>query len=290
MSIMKLIKNLIISIIVIIAILSTCVIGGYIYVRKTYNIDLFRVANQLKILSEEVDESLYTNAYNDTDLASMQKEINGKVNDLITYKKDEGYNGYSINFNGLIDKKLNSPISLNEKQTGALIEMLFYQKQKGKIVINDKEVNVNIVQVDFINSSENTLFSVVSKIDLKPFKDDMNSFPYKYLKKYIPEYLYISSNIYVNKESEETLNYNVKHAYLMLNNLNKEETESLFETLDIVLKIGTSEELNMKISNVAIDTLIGNEKNPGFAYSLKQIGATSFNFGNSLNTDWFVVY
>lgn len=287
---MKLIKKLIISIIVIIAILSTCVIGGYIYVRKTYNIDLFSVANQLKILTEEVDESLYTNAYSNDDLASMQNEINGKIKDLVVYKENEGYNGYSMNFNNLADKKLNSPISLTEKQTASLIEMLFYQKQNGKIAINGKDVNVDIIQVDFVISSENTLFNIVSKIDLKPFKNDMNSFPYKYLKKYIPEYLYVSSAVYVNKLGEETLDYKTSHAYLTLNNLNKEETESLFKTLDIVLKIGAIEDLNMEISNVAINTLIGNEKNPGFAYSLKQIGAISFNFGVSLNMDWFVVY
>ena len=61
---MKAIKNLIISLVVIVTILGVAVIGGYIYVRSTYGIDLFRTAEQLKILTEDIDEaSLCPNAY-----------------------------------------------------------------------------------------------------------------------------------------------------------------------------------------------------------------------------------
>ena len=42
---------------VIVAILGVTVIGGYIYVRTTYGIDLFRTAGQLKTLTQAVDES-----------------------------------------------------------------------------------------------------------------------------------------------------------------------------------------------------------------------------------------
>ena len=55
---MKLIKKLIISLIFIVAILGVVVIGGYIYIRKTYGIDLFRTTGQLKTLTKEVDESI----------------------------------------------------------------------------------------------------------------------------------------------------------------------------------------------------------------------------------------
>lgn len=54
---MKAIKNLIITLVVVVAILGVAVIGGYIYVRTTYGIDLFRTAGQLKILTQAVDES-----------------------------------------------------------------------------------------------------------------------------------------------------------------------------------------------------------------------------------------
>jgi hypothetical protein len=49
---MKAIKGLIITLIVIVALAGVTVIGGYIYVRSTYGIDLFRTAGQLKTLSQ----------------------------------------------------------------------------------------------------------------------------------------------------------------------------------------------------------------------------------------------
>ena len=44
---MKAIKKLVISLVVIVAVLGVVVIGGYIYVRSAYGIDLFRTAGQL---------------------------------------------------------------------------------------------------------------------------------------------------------------------------------------------------------------------------------------------------
>lgn len=54
---MKAIKNLIITLVVVVAILGVVIIGGYIYVRTTYGIDLFRTAGQLKTLTQAVDET-----------------------------------------------------------------------------------------------------------------------------------------------------------------------------------------------------------------------------------------
>ena len=53
---MKAIKKLVISLVVIVAVLGVVVIGGYIYVRSAYGIDLFRTAGQLKTLTEQVNE------------------------------------------------------------------------------------------------------------------------------------------------------------------------------------------------------------------------------------------
>ena len=53
---MKLIKRLIVSLITFVAVLGVITIGGYIYVRQKYGIDLFNTWQQLKILQENVDE------------------------------------------------------------------------------------------------------------------------------------------------------------------------------------------------------------------------------------------
>ena len=133
-------------------------------------------------------------------------------------------------------------------------------------------------------------FNVVAKLDLTPFKADMGEFPYKYFKKYISDSLYVSSTVRVDKTEAEGFDYKVTHKSLTLNNLSADDTADLFDTLNAVLKIGTAENLNMQIGTTAVNALIGKAENPGFAYSMKAIGAKSFDFGTFWDIDLFVVY
>ena len=290
---MKAIKNLIISLVVIVAILGVAVIGGYIYVRSTYGIDLFRTAGQLKTLSKDVDESaLCPNAYGEQDFAEMKSAVNDKIDGLIVYEKGKGYNGYSVNFASLADKSMTDPIFLTEKHVGAIAQTVFFGQTGGKLKIGEKEVSVTVVQIDFseIAANGNADFNVVAKIDLTPFKADMDGFPYKLFKKYIPDNLYVSSTVRVDKTEEDGFAYTVTHKSLTLNNLSADDTADLFDTLNAVLKIGTAENLNMQVGTMAVNALIGTKDNPGFAYSMKAIGAKSFDFGTFSDIDLFVVY
>ena len=289
---MKAIKNLIISLVVIVAILGVAVIGGYVYVRTTHGIDLFRTAGQLKTLSQDVDESaLCPNAYGEQDFAEMKSAVNDKIDGLIVYEKGKGYNGYSVNFASLADKSMTDPIFLTEKQVGAIAQTVFYEQTGGKIKLGEKEVSVTVVQVDFSEISENGSadFNVVAKIDLTPFKADMGGFPYKYFKKYIPDNLYVSSTVRVDKTEEDGFSYKVSHKSLTLNNLSADDTADLFNTLNAVLKIGTAENLNMQVGTMAVNALIGTKDNPGFAYSMKAIGAKYFMFATSADADRFII-
>ena len=290
---MKAIRNLIITLVVIVAILGVTIIGGYIYVRTTYGIDLFRTAGQLKTLSKDVDESaLCPNAYGEQDFAEMKSAVNDKIDGLIVYEKDKGYNGYSVNFDALKGKVMTDSIFLTEKQVGAVAQTVFYEQTGGKIKLGDKEVSVTVMQVDFseIAANGSADFNVVAKIDLTPFKADMGGFPYKYFKKYIPDNLYVSSTVRVDKTEEDGFAYTVTHKSLTLNNLSADDTADLFDTLNAVLKIGTAENLNMQVGTTAVNALIGTAENPGFAYSMKAIGAKSFDFGTFSDIDLFVVY
>lgn len=290
---MKVIRNLIITLVVIVAILGVVIIGGYVYVRTTYGIDLFRTAEQLKILTEDVDEaSLCPNAYGEQDFADMKSAVNDKIDGLIVYEKDKGYNGYSVNFASLAGKSMTDPIFLTEKHVGAIAQTVFYEQTGGKIKIGEKESAVTAVQVDFSEIAENGSadFNVVAKLDLTPFKADMNGFPYKHFKKYIPDNLYVSSTVRVNKTEEDGFSYTVTHKSLTLNNLSADDTADLFNTLNAVLKIGTAENLNMQIGTTAVNALIGTKDAIGFAYSMKAIGATSFDFGTVSDIDLFIVY
>lgn len=283
---------MIISLVVTVAISAVAVIVGYVYVRTSYGIDLFRTAGQLKILTQEVDETvLCPNAYGENDFVDMKTEVNNRFDGLIVYEEGKGYNGYSVNFASLEGKSI-APMSLTEKQVGAMAQTVFYEQTGGKIKIGEKEVPVTIVQVDFSEFAENGSadFNVVVKFDLTPFKADMGEFPYKYFKKYIPDSFYVSSTVRVDKTEAEGFDYTVTHKSLTLNNLSADDTADLFNTLNAVLKIGTAENLNMQVGRTAVNALIGTSENPGFAYSLKAVGATTFNFWTVSDADWFVVY
>ena len=271
---MKVIRNLIITLVVIVAILGVVIIGGYIYVRTTYGIDLFR-----------------TDAYGEEDFAAMKTELNQKFDGFVSYEEGKGVNGYSVNFGSLADKSVSGTISLTEKQVGAIIQTVFFGQTGGKLNIGGKDVSVTVVQVDFSEIAENGSadFNVVVKTDLTPFKADMSNFPYKYFKKYIPDNLYVSSVVRVDKAEDDGFSYTVTHKALTLNNLSADDTADLFNTLDAVLKIGTAENLNMQVGRMAVNTLIGTAENNGFAYSLKAIGATAFKFETASGADRFIV-
>lgn len=290
---MKAIKNLIITLVVIVAILGVVIIGGYVYVRTTYGIDLFRTAGQLKTLTQAVDETaLCPDAYGEEDFVTMKSEIDKRFSGLIVYEKGKGYNGYSVNFASLAGKSMTDPIFLTEKHVGAIAQTVFYEQTGGKIKLGEKEVSVTVMQVDFseIAANGSADFNVVAKIDLTPFKADMGDFPYKLFKKYIPDNLYVSSTVRVDKTEEDGFAYTVTHKSLTLNNLSADDTADLFDTLNAVLKIGTAENLNMQVGTTAVNALIGTKDAIGFAYSMKAIGAKSFDFGTFSDIDLFVVY
>ena len=118
---MKAIKRIIISLVVIVAVLGVVVIGGYIYVRSAYGIDLFRTAGQLKTLTEQVNETeLCPNTYGDSDFVDLKNSVNAEIEGLVKFEVGKGYNGYTLDFNALIGAELSKTIALSEKQVGAL--------------------------------------------------------------------------------------------------------------------------------------------------------------------------
>ena len=153
---MKALKGVLITLVVIIAIVGVTVIGGYVAVRSKYGIDLFRTAGQLKTLTKDVDESaLCPNAYGEQDFVEMKSAVNDKIDGLIVYEKDKGYNGYSVNFASLAGKSMTDPIFLTEKHVGAIAQTVFYEQTGGKIKLGDKEVSVTVMQVDFSEIAAN---------------------------------------------------------------------------------------------------------------------------------------
>ena len=117
---MKAIKGLIITLIVIIALAGVTIIGGYIYVRSTYGIDLFRTAGQLKTLSQTPDESaLCPNAFSASDMADVKSNMDEKASGLISYEEGKGYEGYTVDFSDVSSiAPFTGSIGFSSKQAG----------------------------------------------------------------------------------------------------------------------------------------------------------------------------
>lgn len=279
---MRAIKKLIISLIVIIEIAAVALIGVYIAARVKLGVDLFRTAGQLKTLSQPVNEQeTFPAAYQSEDLADLKSQTDSQLGDVVLYEEGKGYEGYTVDFTALALSGVTAkPVFLSEQQAGALAEIVFHQQTGGVLTIADKEISVCVLQIAFTEidaETGNADLNVTVKLDLTPFKNDMEGFPFNLLKGIVPDALYVTSVVRIEKG--EGISYTVVPKYLTLNNLSAEDTSDFFHTLDVVLKIGSTEELNAKIGTTAANALIGTEQNPGFVYALKTTGgAGSFAF------------
>ena len=277
---MSAIKKLIISLIVIIGILAVALISVYIVARVNLGVDLFRTVGQLKTLSQPVNEQeSFPSAYRSEDLADLKSQTNSQLGDVVLYEEGKGYEGYTVDFTALALSGV-KPVFLSERQAGALAEIVFHQQTGGELTIADKEISLCVLQIAFTEidvETGNADLNVTVKLDLTPFKNDMKGFPFNLLKGFVPDALYVTSVVRIEKG--EGLAYTVTPKYLTLNNLSGDDTSDFFHTLDVVLKIGSAEELNAEIGTTAANALIGTEQNPGFVYALKATGGSgSFAF------------
>ena len=284
---MKLIKKLIITIITLVVVIIAGAVGTYIYVKNTYDIDLINTVLQLKKISDPVDEKkLITNPYSNEDKERAHEIINNSVNGFI------GNDG--INFDKLLTE-MKTIIKLDDKQLACLAQEVIDQEMKGKITIGEQDIPLSLMQIDIsnVNNEGNADFNTIVKLDISSFKTNMNNFPLSMLKKYVPDYLYISSTVWVekNKENEVVVPfaYSTTSTSFTINTLTDKETTELFKTLDAVIKIGTADNLNNQIGNAILGSLIGSEEQNGLAYSLKQYGAKDYKFVLENDVDYFVV-
>lgn len=284
---MKLIKKLIITIITLVVVVIAGAVGTYIYVKNTYDIDLINTVLQLKKISDPVDEKkLITNPYSNEDKERAHEIINNSVNGFIGSDK--------INFDKLLTE-MKTVIKLDDKQLACLAQEVIDQEMKGKITIGEQDIPLSLMQIDIsnVNNEGNADFNTIVKLDISSFKTNMNNFPLSMLKKYVPDYLYISSTVWAekNKENEVVVPfaYSTTSTSFTINTLTDKETTELFKTLDAVIKIGTADNLNNQIGNAILGSLIGSEEQNGLAYSLKQYGAKDYRFILENDVDYFVV-
>lgn len=282
----KAIKRLLIGLISTILTVAIILVGIYVFILVKYDINLFSTIGQLKTLSQTVDENkLCPEAFSDDDMVDVQTEVNKSVEDFITYTEEHGY---TVNFNDL-PEEMKYIIKLTDKQVGALAETVVKQEMGGKIDVGGNEIGLALKQVDISEITETSaLFNTVIRLDITSVKSSLGGFPFDMLKKYIPDYFYISSTVSVTHGNQPFV-YTVTHSAITVNNLSAADTEDLFHTLDVVLKTGSAQSFNEKIGNTLLGTLIGDETQTGVAYSLKEIGAADYAFLADEDGEYFAV-
>ena len=275
------------SILSIVAILGA--ICGFLYIK--YEINVFEVANQIKILNEDVDlDKLTPNAYSISDMESAKLVTDAGFDGLISYTEQNGYEITPDEVSG----NMSAELRFTDKQIGAIIDNLIATETEIMIQIgsevNLKDYGFKIVQVQFSNITETTTdFNVVVKIDLTKLKqDNMNDFPLNWIRKGVPESLYFSATTTITKGAN-AFEYTTEGKSLVINNLSSEETDSILSTINTFLKIGTAKEFSKIIGDTFINVLIGNESSSGLAHSLKDAGATDFSFETDGTNNYFVI-
>lgn len=287
---MRLLRRLIINLIALVGLIAIAIVVGYVYVRKTYNIDLFNTVSQLKTLSKEVNQKeLCMFPIKDSDYSDAKTEIDKSIVDFVTYEEGTGYNGYTVNLSKS-DLTLNKFMMISSQQLGALAQIILHQQTGGKISVAGKEVAIKILELEIYQVQDNGSadLNIILELDLTPLFDNAKKFPFNFLKKYAPKKLYISSTVTIQK-GETAFSYSVLHKNITINNLKSSDTADFFNTLDFVFKIGSAEDLNLLIGNTVANALIGSEAKPGFAYTLKQYGAKDFLFATRAATNFFIV-
>ena len=264
---------------------------GILYFK--YQINVFEVISQIKVLNQDVDlNKLTPNAFDvDDDMESAKDITDANLAGLISYTEQ---NGYSITPEE-VSGNLLGELRFTDKQIGAIIDNIIESQEEINIqlgsIVNLKDYGFKVVQVSFLNITETTTdFNVVVKVDLTKLKEEnMNRFPLNWVRKGVPESLYFSATTTI-KKGANAFEYTTEGKSLVINNLSSEQTDSIFKTINTFLKLGNSKEFAKTIGDTFINVLIGNETSSGLAYSLTDVGATDFAFEtDGLNNNYFVV-
>ena len=272
---MRLIRRLIKTVIalVLIIVIAFVIVNGY--VQKTYGISLVRTLKELKVLTDEVNtEQILYNPYDQSDVVDLQQVVNASAEGLITSDED---GEYKVNFDNL-PAEMKCVIDLTDRQVAAMSQTVIDQELNGVASVGGSFLGVKIRQVAFEKGESGTLVNTVFSLDLGQILTKIPaSFPFSIIKNRIPEVFYVSS-VTETVKGEEAFSYTVQHKGLTINNLNAEDTEDLFRTLDILLGIGSAQSLNVTLGEMMMDALVGNDESRGLAHQLESIGATDYDF------------
>lgn len=273
-----LLLRLIIGLVSFVFVIALLLFGVVIFAKVKYDVDLIGTISQVKSLTQEPNEERLDYTYSNDDMERAKQDINASITDLITYTEEDGYK-----VNEVVSQLMTTNISLDGKETAAILNSLLNSASKN-IEFMNQSVSFELVQIKYVNITENSCdFDIMVKIDVSTLKEKLNFFPANLIANYIPDNLYIDSNVTVTKTSTP-FEYTVSSNYLTINELNEQGTNELLTTLNKFVEVGNVEDFNLQIGKVFVDVIIGNAEQKGFIYSLKDAGATDFVFSSETSS------
>ena len=261
-------------------------------VNAKYGINMIDVYKSLGRLSADVAlDEIAPNAPKAEDKPLTKDKVNAVIPGLVAY--DEATDTYSFS------SEISGSMSENLKLTGVdacLIVNWILDGQETGLVANIGGKDVDLKEYDFkiesigfeINENSTVNYNVIMSISLVKIKEKMNSFPLSLLKSRVPNTLYISSTVQIEKK-EGLFTYEVSSVSLALNKMTGEEVERLFKLINIVANVGEVGNFNLSLGKSFVDALIGNSETPGLAYSLRDAGATDFEFAEQDDVTYFII-
>lgn len=279
--------KLIIAILSIIIIIALVFAGACIFVKVKYNVSVLETIGQIKTLQETVDEEkLFPNQFTTDDMTSAQTTVNAQIDGLIVGNAEEGF---EVSKSLGAESKIKTSFKLTDKQLGAIAKIACGE---GMDIKFDEQTTLkaNLIQVKFSSIEGNSAdVNFVVKVDISEIKEKMKDFPLSWVKKYIPSTLYISSTVSVVK-GEGEFNYTVESVGMTINNLTQEQTTSFLNTINLIAKTGTADEINLQIGSQFVNALIGDANHTdGFVYSLRDLGVTDYAFEANGEINYFVI-
>lgn len=257
-------------------------------VKAKFGVNLFDTISNVKKLNDKVDEEkLCSNKFGDDDLSEVVSAINAQIPNYAT--ETDGNVNFNLNNSTAIN--VDVTLSFSDKQIGAIINNLINKTGGIDVKSGDTTLNVQFIEFGLSNIKEDGRtadIKTVLKVDFKPVKEKLNGFPKKYLKKYVPDYVYIVTTTSVTKaDNNDIYDYTLTSKSLTLNNLTEKDSEQIVDTLNKLVHLSNVDTLNTTISSAFMRALVGEKttekETKGFASS---IGADTFRFSTSDNKNF----
>lgn len=249
------------------------IVGFCLYLYFAKGINTIDVIKDVKILNQQVNlNELAKNQWDNNDLESAKTKFDSVSTAESVY-------------------------SFTDKEIAAYINDTIHKQEGGiKANIGSSEVNLidygfEVLQMEFnIPNDTSTIwtsFNTTVKVELEKLKkEQLGKFPLSLIAKILPNTLYISSNLKINK-ADNTYGYTTESLYLTINNLSDAQTNEIFKTLNTFISLGDVDVFNKNIGDSFVNVLLGDN---GIYDQLKPHGATDYSFRKDASNNYFEIY